>query len=48
MMSTITRTGSDMVVGRLERYERGRQSVTRLMKLNHATGASGSPSPTCR
>ena len=36
MMSTITRTGSDMVVGRLERYEHGRQSLTRLMKLNHA------------
>jgi CDP-glycerol glycerophosphotransferase len=36
MMSTIARTGSDMVVGKLERYEAGRQNVTRLMKLNHS------------
>ena len=36
MMSTITRTGSDMVVGTLEREHGHHRSITRLMKQNHA------------
>ena len=35
MMSTITRTGSDMVVGTLKRDHGHRQSITRLMQANH-------------
>lgn len=36
MMSTITRTGSDMVVGTLTRERDGREQTTRLMRQNHA------------
>lgn len=36
MMDTITRTGSDMVVGTLKRDHGHHQSITRLMSDNHA------------
>jgi CDP-glycerol glycerophosphotransferase len=35
MMSTLVRTGSDLVVGTLMREEGGRNTVTRLMEENH-------------
>ncbi len=37
MMSTITRTGSDMVVGTLTRERQGHETITRLMRQNHST-----------
>ena len=36
MMSTLLRTGSDMVVGTLKRDHRGQQTITPLMRQNHS------------